>query len=170
MTRISRSIALTAGSALLVTGLVTGAMAQGEGGHRGRRGSGPGGFRGLAQLDLTDAQREQVRDVRKRHEAELKEARTRLRAAHDAQRQAANAVPVDEARIRATSQAMADAQAEMTVLRARVHSEIMSSLTPEQQAKAKELRAQRETRMKERRERMDQRRNQMEQRRQQRQG
>jgi protein CpxP len=169
MNRISRPIALTAGAALIVTGLVTGAMAQGDGGHRGKRGSG-GGFRGLAQLDLTDAQREQVRDVRKRHEAELNEARTRLRAAHDAQRDAANAVPIDEGRIRSASQALADAQADMTILRARVHGEILLLLTPEQQAKAKELRAQRETRMKERRERMDERRKQMEQRRQQRQG
>jgi Spy/CpxP family protein refolding chaperone len=39
------------------------------------------------------------------------------------------------------------------VLRARIHSEIWTVLTPEQQKKAQELKAQRDARMKERRER-----------------
>jgi Spy/CpxP family protein refolding chaperone len=39
----------------------------------------------------------------------------------------------------------------MAILQARIHSEVWALLTPEQQAKAKELKAQRETRMKERR-------------------
>lgn len=162
MNRIVRPIALTAGAALLVTGLATGAIAQGGRGPRGEgyRGLGMGGGRMAAELNLTDAQREQVRDVHQRHEAELKEARTKVMAARDAHRKAAQAIPVDEAQIRAMSQALAEAQADMTVLRARVHSEVFALLTPEQQAKAKELRAQRETRMKERRDRMQQRREQ----------
>ena len=80
-----------------------------------------------------------------------------------AQREAATTMPVNEGLIRSTSQALAEAQTEMALAQARVHGEIWTLLTPEQQAKAKELRTQRENRMKERRERMQQR---MQQRRQ----
>ena len=165
MARNSRPLALAAGAAVLAAGLVTTAIAQN---HEGRRGFGPrgfghGGFRGLAQLELTDAQREQVRDVRQRHEADLKEAASRLRMARDAQREAVGTLPVNEGLIRSTAQALAEAETEMAVLRARVHGEIWTLLTPEQQEKAKELKAQRETRMKERRERMKQRREQRQQ-------
>lgn len=155
MLKHSRSIALTAAAALVATGLaVTTADAQRR--ERGPRHSGFG-ERAFAQLNLTDTQREQIRDVRQRHQPELTEARTRLRTAHEAHRAAAEALPVDEAKIRATSQALSEAQADMAVLRARVHGEVWTLLTPEQQAKAKELRAERQERMKERRDRMQKR-------------
>jgi protein CpxP len=160
MNRMSRPIAVAAAAALLVTSLAAGALAQGGRGPRGEGHRGFGMGRGFAGLNLTDAQREQIRDIRQRHEAEMKEARAKVDTARAGHRQAVEAIPVDEGRIRATSQALAEAQADMAVLRARVHSEIFALLTPEQQAKAKELRAQRENRMKERRERMQQRREQ----------
>ena len=56
----------------------------------------------------------------------------------------------DEAAIRARSADVAAIQADAAVLRARVHQEVFSLLTAEQQAKAKELKAQAEARMKER--------------------
>jgi Spy/CpxP family protein refolding chaperone len=67
---------------------------------------------------------------------------------------------VDEGLIRSTSQQLAEAQADMAVLRARVHSEIWTLLTPEQRKKAEELKAQRDARIKERQERREQRREQ----------
>jgi Spy/CpxP family protein refolding chaperone len=65
---------------------------------------------------------------------------------------------MDEGRIRSTSQSLSEAQADLSVLRARIHTEIWTLLTPEQQKKAQDLKAQRDARMKERQERREQRR------------
>lgn len=156
------SIAYIAGAALLAAGLGTAALAQGPEGRRGGRGFGHGGRGGfpLAQLDLTDAQQQQVRDVMQKHRDDMRAAGAKLEEAHRAQRDAVNTLPVNEGLIRSTSQALAEAQTGMALARARAHSEVWTLLTPEQQAKAKELRTQRENRMKERRERMEQRRQQ----------
>jgi periplasmic protein CpxP/Spy len=161
-TTIRKSAVYIAGAALLAAGLGTAALAQGPEGRRGGRGFGHGGRGGfpLAQLELTDAQRQQVRDVMARHREEMRAAGTKLGEAQRAQREAADTVPVNEGLIRSTSQALAEAQTGMALARARVRSEIWTLLTPEQQAKATELKRQRENRMKERRERMQQRRQQ----------
>jgi protein CpxP len=149
----SRPLALTAGAALVVAAVAVSAHAQ-------RRPRGPHDFvgpRAFAELNLSETQRDQIRDVRQRHEADLTQARDRVRKARDAHRAAVEALPVDEARIRATSQTLAEAQTEMSVLRARVHGEVWALLTPEQQTRAQELRQQRQERMKERRDRMQKR-------------
>ena len=149
--RFRSTIALTTGAALLVTGLAAAALAQGPDGPRGRRGFGPGrgGF-ALRALDLTDAQQEQVREVMQRRRAELRETDQRLGAAHEAQREAVQTVPVNEDLIRSTSQALAAAQTDMALIEARIHNEVWTLLTPEQQAKAKELKAQRDARVRQR--------------------
>jgi protein CpxP len=138
MVRLIRSKLLMTGAATLLTvGMAALAFAQPEPGRRGefRR----GGFPGLAELDLTDAQRQQVRDVMQRHREEMQEVGRRLRAAYDAQRNAIETMPLNEALVRSTSQELAAAQTDMAILQARMHSEVFSLLTPEQQAKAKEL-------------------------------
>jgi protein CpxP len=159
--RFRSTIALTAGAALLAAGLGTAALAQDQGGRRGGRGFGPGGQgRGgfpLAQLDLTDAQRQQVRDVMQRHREDMDAVGKRLGEAHRAQRAAVETVPVNEALIRSTSQALATAQTDMALLQARIHTDMWGLLTPDQQAKAKELKAQRDARAKERGQRRQQR-------------
>jgi Spy/CpxP family protein refolding chaperone len=148
--RFRSTIALTAGAALLAAGLGTAALAQGHEGPRAGRGFNRGGMgRGgfpLAQLDLSDAQREQVRSVMQRHREDMQAVGQRLREAHGAQRNAVETVPVNEALIRSTSQALATAQTDMALLQARIHTDVWGLLTPEQQAKAKELRAKRASR------------------------
>jgi protein CpxP len=114
--------------------------------------------RGLRQLELTDAQREQLRGVMQSHQAEFREIGDRLRTAHEALRAAVTADAVDEPAIRARSADVAAIQADAAVLRARVHQEVFSLLTAEQQAKARELKAQAEARMKERASRLRERR------------
>ena len=149
--RFRSTIAVTAGAALLAAGLGTAALAQDQGGRRGGRGFGPGGGRGgfpLAQLELTDAQREQVRTVMQRHRDDMETVGKRLHEAHEAQRAAVETVPVNEALIRSTSQALGTAQTDMALLQARIHSDIWGLLTPDQQTKAKELKAQRDARAK----------------------
>jgi periplasmic protein CpxP/Spy len=152
--RFRSTIALTAGAALLAAGLGTAALAQDQGGRRGGRAFGPGrgGFP-LAQLDLSDAQREQVRSVMERHRADMRTVGQRLHEAHEAQRNAVETVPVNEALIRSTSQALATAQTDMALLQARIHTDVWGLLTPEQQAKAKELKAKRAERARQRGER-----------------
>jgi protein CpxP len=152
MVRQIRSKVVIAGAALaVVAALGAGVAAQGDG-HGRRGGFGPGrGFPGMAALELTDTQREQVRDVMQRHGGEMKATGTQLHEAHAAQRAAVETVPVNEGLVRSTSQTLATAQTEMALLRARIHGEIWSLLTPEQQQKAKELKAKREARMQERR-------------------
>lgn len=152
MIRGITSRSLTVGAALLLTAaLVSTVFAQGGPGWRGdRRG---GGFPGLRELNLTDAQREQVRDVMQRYRDEMQETGRRLRTAHEAQQQAVQTVPVNEGLIRSTSETLAAAETDMALLRARIHSDVWTLLTPEQQAKAKELQAQRAARQQERKER-----------------
>jgi protein CpxP len=147
------------GAFALAVGLGSAVYAQGDG-PRHRGGFGFDGPRGaglpLGALNLTDAQREQVKTVMQQHRNEMQAARKQLGDAFDAQRKAVETIPVNEGLIRSTSQTLATAQADLAVLRARVHSEIWSVLTPEQQAKAKELKSQREARMKERRQQRQQ--------------
>jgi protein CpxP len=162
-----RSKAVVIGAALaLAVGVASAVHAQGDGpGRHGRfgfGGPGRGGFP-FAALNLTDAQREQVKTVMQQHRDEMQAAGKQLHDAFDAQRKAVETIPVNEGLIRSTSQSLANAQADMAVLRARVHSEVWSLLTPEQQAKAKELKTQRETRMKERQQQRQQERQQRKQ-------
>jgi protein CpxP len=155
--RFRSTIALTAGAALLAAGLGTAALAQDQEGRRGGRGFGPGrgGFP-LAQLELNDTQREQVRSVMQRHRDDMRTIGQRLREAHEAQRAAVETVPVNEALIRSTSQALATAQTDMALLQARIHNDVWGVLTPDQQAKAKELKAKRDERAKQRGQRRQQ--------------
>jgi Spy/CpxP family protein refolding chaperone len=140
--------------AAFVAGLLAGgaAFAQGPGGRGGR---GPGGFGAggglpLRALDLTDAQQEQVRNLTQQYRTQNQEAAQRLRAALETQRTAVETLPVNDELIRSTTRELAEAQAEVAVQRARLHAEIFGLLTPEQQAEAKKLQAERATRAQER--------------------
>lgn len=172
MTRMAKAAA-GAVSLGLVAVLTVPVLAQGpEGRTHGRRGAGIGrmapGVHGLPlrQLELTDAQREQVRGIVSARSADFKAIGERLRTAREAQHAAVTRVPVDENEVRARVGEAAAIEAEAAVLRARVHEQIYQVLTPEQQQKAKTLQAERQKRRAERQERMKQR---FEQRRQQRQ-
>ena len=133
----------------------------GSGGHAGPGRFGRGGFGSpmamLRQLDLTDDQRTQVRQVMESHRDELRAVGERVRAAQRAQRDAVASTQFDEQAVRTKAAELAAAEADAAVLRAKVHSEVFAVLTPEQQAKAAELKAQREARAQQFRERMKQR-------------
>ncbi len=159
------------GSAVVI-GLVASGVgfAQGRGrGPAGRGGGlaagGPMGLMGpmgglalpLGELNLTDAQRQQVREIREGSRDESRAAAERLREALTAQRAAVEKVPVDESLIRSTTQALADAQTEIALLQARLHADVWGVLTPAQQDQAQKLRAEREARLQQRRQRMQER-------------
>jgi protein CpxP len=117
----------------------------------------------LRGLDLTDAQREQVRGIMSARQADFKAIGERLTTAHEAQRQAVTRVPVDENEIRARVSEASAVEADFAVLRARIHEQVYQVLTPEQQAKAKTLQAERQKRRSERAEQFKQRRQQKQQ-------
>ncbi len=104
----------------------------------------------LRGLDLTDAQREQVRGIMTARQADFKAIGDRLKTAHEAQRQAVTRVPVDENEIRARVSEASAVEADFAILRARIHEQVYQVLTPEQQAKAKTLAAERQKRRAER--------------------
>jgi protein CpxP len=134
-------------------------MQRGPGGFGPMRGPRAGfGLRGLRQLDLTDAQREQIRNIRQSHREEGRTIAERLRTAQRELRQAGDVMTVDEAAIRSKAEALAAALTDSTLHRARVQAEIYNVLTPEQQEKLKAFRAAQEERMKQREARRQQRR------------
>ena len=167
---MSRLTKLAAGICGLgvVTLLTAPLTAQGpDGPGRGLRGHGPmrmgmGGLP-LRGLDLTDAQREQVRGIMTARQADFKAIGDRLKAAHEAQHQAVTRVPVDENEIRARVSEAAAVEADFAILRARIHEQVYQVLTPEQQAKAKTLAAERQKQRAERGEQFKQRRQQQQQ-------
>jgi protein CpxP len=153
-----RKIVVTAGLVALMCGSTVALLAQGGPG-RGAGPFGPGGRGGfgagfaLGQLDLSDAQKQQVRDITQRHRQQMQPTMQRLQEAMQAQRAAINQVPANEAAVRQASAALAAVQADMAVDEARLHADIFSILTVEQQEKAKQLEAQARARGQERRQR-----------------
>ncbi|MDF2154753.1 CpxP family protein [Vibrio sp. CAU 1672] len=105
---------------------------------------GRGMERGLMrQLDLTDAQREQLQDLRSAHRAEMREqfaAGQGQRQAHHNRMQALMlADNFDQAEANALAQEMVDIQTERRVKMLERRHQMLSILTPEQKARFVEL-------------------------------
>ena len=121
---------------------------------QGRRG-GPGGPMGMLpmfarELNITDAQKAQIKTIADSHRDEWKALGDRARTAHEALQQAVTADSVDEALIRQRSAEVAAVEADMAVARARTHAEVFQLLTPEQKTQAKTLQSTLGERMKQR--------------------
>ena len=153
-----RKMVLTTGSVAVMSAGAVSLFAQGGPG-RGAGPFGPGGRGGFAagfalgQLDLSDAQKQQVRDITQRDREQMRTTMQRLDQAMHAHRAAINQVPVNEQAVRAAAAQVAAVQADLAVAQARVHADIWNILTPEQQTKAKELEQQAQTRARERQQR-----------------
>jgi Spy/CpxP family protein refolding chaperone len=117
-------------------------------GGRGGRDGGPG--LPLRGLNLTDAQEQQIRDIRQQEREGMRDLQARVRAASEAHHAAVESVPVNEGLIRQTTEALANVQAEVAIRQAHVYNQVWAVLTKEQQAQAATLRAQREARQKDR--------------------
>jgi Spy/CpxP family protein refolding chaperone len=161
-------VKMMVGALALTLGLGSAALAQPRaGGHGGFRGPGrpAGPLAGLlalhpelplSALNLTDAQREQVRTILQGHREEGRALASRAQTALEALRKA-SAGTVDEGAIGQQGQALGAVIADAAVLRARVRSQVFAILTPEQQAEATKIQAERQTRLQERRAKMQQR-------------
>lgn len=157
-------VALLAGTgAAVVTAREQGPGGPGGMGRRGGPGGpgGPGGILpGLRALELTDAQRQQVKATMDAHKATFDAQRDKLVAAHKALNEAVTAGTFDESAVRQKAADLAAVDADGAVLRAKVYSEVWALLTPEQQTRAKTLQAQRIERAGQMRERFETRRGQ----------
>lgn len=138
----------------------------------GPRGGGPAGafLPPLRRLDLDDAQREQVRTVIGENREAARTAFRELRAAREALAAASAAATVDEDRIRTLAAEVGRLEGDAAIRRARVYAAVWEILTPEQQARAEEIEAERSERRNARRERMRERRERMRERREDRRG
>jgi protein CpxP len=162
---MTKRFLIAAGLVAALAGGTAVSFAQGPGpGGPGVTGPGRGGPRGGARGDLglrgvqlTDAQREQVRSIMQSHRAEFDNVGKSLREAHRAFAEATRAAAVDEAAIRERSTAVANAMAEEAILRAKVRSEVHALLTAEQHQQLKQREAEMQKRMQQRQERQKQR-------------
>lgn len=160
-TRTAGALALVIGLAATAAAQTPGPRGRGDGGFfttpDGPRGpGGPGGrmmgpLGGLVALhpdlplpglDLTDAQREQVRAIMQSHRDEGRALLQRAQAAADGL-QKATASSIDEGAAAQHGQALGSIIADAAVLRARIRSEVFAILTAEQQAEANRILADR---------------------------
>jgi protein CpxP len=116
---------------------------QEEGGRRGGDGDQFGGRFG-AELNLTDAQQEQLRQIKERYRASFKSQRE----ARGQRQERGGYDPLtggafDEGAVRAAAQARANAQVEREVVHARMMHEMYNVLTAEQKAQLAAAREQR---------------------------
>ena len=143
--------ALAVAAALLIT--VIGFAQQGgpggfggpQQGGPGRRGpGGPGGPLGpiARELDLTDAQKTQIKQIEDSFRESTKSLHEQLFKSGGGPLEGLKDGAFDEASVRAAAQARAGLQVELEVAHARMMSQIYSLLTAEQKAKLAELRQQ----------------------------
>jgi protein CpxP len=119
----------------------------GRGGRGGRGGVGPGDLGlPLARLNLSDTQRQQIRDLTEKRRQEGEPIQQRLRMAMEARRSAMDASPVNEGAIRATTADLVAAETDAAILQAHLRADVLAVLTPEQQDQLKKLQAQRDNR------------------------
>lgn len=175
MTTLTR-MGLGIGAIAITGGLVTGVYvsAQNTGDPRGpsaeRRGA-PGGFRGpggpggpmgvlgpmiAAHLNLTDAQKDQLKGIMDARRDEWKALGDRAMEARQALHTAVTADVVDEGLIRARAAELATIESDLAVAQARIHGEVFRILTPEQQAQAREAQSRMQQRHSQRRNRASQ--------------
>ena len=142
----------------------------GRAGRMGRRGGpSPGGqLMHLRALDLSEAQREQIRSIHAQNREASQAAGERVRVARQALQDAVTADVVNDGAIRAVASELGVAEGNAAVQRAYVHAQVWQTLTPDQQAAATDAEAEMEQRRGQRRQRTDERRERRQERRQQR--
>ena len=132
--------AIVAGSVLIARG---GAAVQGPPHGRGPGGHGPGlgllNPRLMDELDLTDAQREQIRTLVDAHRTAVEPLHDQLKSNRDAINEASLAANFDEARVRALAASAQTIHTDLVVAEARLTSQIYALLTPEQRTELGQL-------------------------------
>jgi Spy/CpxP family protein refolding chaperone len=105
----------------------------------------------LDRLELTSDQKDRVKQIVDSHREDQQALAQRARTAHQALDAAISSEAFDEALIRSRAADVAAVEADETVLRARIYSQVFQILTADQQSKLKTFQAE----MRQRREQME---------------
>jgi len=114
-------------------------MGPGPGGPGPGPGRGPNLERMTQQLDLTDQQRDQIREILDNHRDGAQKLDQEMRAARDTLHDAIHAEVFDETAIRDAAAAVSLLEADRAVDMARTLSQVRQVLTPEQREKLAEM-------------------------------
>jgi protein CpxP len=166
MTATVKRIAFGVGAGLIALGITAGVYATARNTHqdarpfsgRGRGPGGPGRFGGPGgpmgmlpmlgpQLNLTDAQKDQIKTLAASHKDEWKALADRARTAHEALNDAVTADAVDESLIRQKSADVAAVDADLAIARAHARTEVLQILTADQKAQLKTMQGEMKKRM-----------------------
>ena len=140
--RTKKIAALIACMSVLLLLTLVGFAQQGPPPFGGPHGDGPGrhGHDGgppipfARELNLTDAQQAQIKQIADSFAASTKDLRDKLKALHDSAPDPLSGAAFDEAAVRAAAQARASVEVELEVAHARMMSQIFAVLTDEQKA------------------------------------
>src|SRR3954454_12479294 len=99
-------------------------------------------MRALKEVGMTDAQKDQIRGIMREQRPQLRPLRKQMVEERRALRTTIEASPVNESAIRTQAARVAQVQADLAVKRAQIADRVRGVLTPEQQAKLKEIKAQ----------------------------
>lgn len=140
----TRKIMTFAAVVALSTTVAFAAPQPGKGGKHGRGARAEFGARFVQQLNLTDAQKEQVKTIRQQFREQNKTFFESSRTTFEQFRAAKKAG--DTARVDALKPQLEATRTQMKQLRDQEKAQILSILTPEQRAKYESLKAEREAR------------------------
>ena len=133
------TLALTVMAAIGVSQTVKRAHMRGDGMFAGGMFDGHMlGFYGR-KLDLTDAQRAQVKDIMTKEKPTIQPMILQMAQGHQQLQQLVMSGAFDEAKVRALATQQTQNMTELTVQRARIASELYQVLTPEQKTKLSDL-------------------------------
>ena len=141
------------GTSLLVVLAVATALAQGmhhHGGPMGEFGFGDDMLSHMSDmLDLTQAQQDQAKAIMEKEKPVIQPLMKQLMQAHKDLSNLEDSGTFDEAKVRALAAQNTQAMTELFVQKARIHSELLQILTPDQKTKLAQLKAKHESRMQE---------------------
>lgn len=149
MKKLNRIQSIAAAIILAVAVAIPVALAQstddggrGQRGHKGHFGKRGGEGRIFGKLDLTDAQKAQMKQIRQNSREEMRPLMEQIRAKRLEIRQAQAGGTVDESLVRQKLTEIAPLEAKLMAERGRIHQEMLAVLTPEQRTKLEQLREQ----------------------------
>lgn len=153
------AIALAAVMALAIAVPFAIAQSKDAGRHRGRHAEGREGMRGgdrmggaiFRNLDLTDAQKTQMKQIRESHSQNLRPLMEQIRTKRQEIRQARQGGTFNEALVTQKLSEIAPLEAKLMGEQSRTHQEMLSVLTAEQKAKLEQSRDQQKSKWSERR-------------------
>lgn len=120
--------------------------------HHGRDGHGMMGRRALSKLNLTDAQKQQIKSIEERFKQSSGAKREEMRRLMEQRRDGATLTPEQQSRAEAL-------RTELRESMQRLHQEMLAVLTPEQRTQLDQLKQEHKARREQRRERRMERRN-----------